>query len=885
MISTNKRPNPDAILHRIKEEEEKSKRGKLKIFFGGCAGVGKTYAMLSAAHEQLQAAVDVVAGVIETHGRTETERLLASIPTIPQLSISHKGVTLKELDIDTIKTRKPDIVLVDELAHTNAPGVRHPKRWQDVEELLDSGIDVYTTLNVQHLESLSDIVAGNTGIVVKETVPDSVFDNANDIILVDINADELLKRVKEGKVYIAEYAKSRAMEHFFKKKNIIALREMALRRTADRVDAQMGDYYNREGIHDTAPVAEKIMVCIGPDPLSAKLVRSAKRMATALKAPWVAVYVENSRHTRLNEQGRLAVSSVMHMAERNGGKTVILQGNNAVDEIMGYARANRITKIIIGKPTKGQLKDILHGSLVDKIIHHSGDIDVYVITGEPVNPTAFNSFPSISRFKWPLYLWGVAAVAGCTTISYFLDTILQPIDQIMVYLIGTLLVAAKLGRGPSLLFALLSVSAFNFFFIEPLYSFNIAESSYWMTLLVMLITSLVISAQAAQLRLQTVFARKRANENQIFYAMTRDMAATRGTENIASTAVKHMQAVLDMDITVWNVDSASHVGVVTGYPPYFDIKEESTIRWCYENRQMAGRNTNTMPTAKGVYIPLLSSDRIFGVLGIIPKDGTVFEDTIQLPLIEIFANILASSLERARAAESAEQSKVEAESEKLRNILLSSVSHDLRTPLATISGASSSLLLEEGKLSADDRRELLLSIHEESERLSKIVSNLLDVTRLESTDINLNRHYYGIDELIGNVLLHIEDSLHNHSIKTVIEEGLPFLYVDGVLIEQLLVNLLENAVKYTPEGTVITLTAAQENGKLIVSVADEGSGIPEGEEEKIFDKFYSSHGTGLGLAICRGIVTAHGGKIKAENRAEGGARFSFIIPIKEENHA
>lgn len=884
MNTTDNRPDPDLILHKIEEEEKKRKRGELKIFFGGCAGVGKTYAMLSAAHEQLQAGADVVAGVIETHGRSETEKLLASVPLIPQRAITHKGVTLKELDLDSIKARKPDIVLVDELAHTNAPGVRHPKRWQDVEELLGAGIDVYTTLNVQHLESLSDIVAGNTGIVVKETVPDSVFDKADDIILVDINADELLKRLKEGKVYIADYAKSRAVEHFFKKKNIIALREMALRRTAERVDAQMGDYYYREGLHDTAPVAEKIMVCIGPDPLSAKLVRSAKRMATALKAPWVAVYVENSRHTSLNEQGRMAVNSVMHSAERNGGRTVILQGSNAVDEIMGYARANRITKIIVGKPTKGQLKDILHGSLVDKIIHHSGDIDVYVITGEPVNPTSFTSFPSISRFKWPLYLWGVAAVGGCTGISYFLDTILQPIDQIMVYLIGALLVAAKLGRGPSLIFSLLSVSAFNFFFIEPLYSFNIAESSYWMTLVVMLITSLMISAQAAQLRLQAVFARKRANESQIFYAMTRDMAATRGTENIASTAIKHMQAAMDMDITVWNVDSASHVGVVTGYPPYFDIKEESTIRWCYENRQMAGRNTNTMPTAKGLYIPLLSSDHIFGVLGIIPKDGKPLEENLQLPLIEIFANILASSMERAKTAESAEQSKVEAESEKLRNILLSSVSHDLRTPLATIAGASSILLLQEDKLPAAERRELLLSIHEESDRLTKIVSNLLDVTRLESSDINLNRNYYSIDELIGNVLLHLEYLLKNHQVQTVIEEDLPFLYVDGVLIEQLLANLLENAVKYTPEGTAITLTSVLENGQLIVSVADEGPGIIKGEEEKIFDKFYSSHGTGLGLAICKGIVTAHGGEIKAENREEGGARFIFIIPLKEENH-
>ncbi len=448
MNPTDRRPNPDALLGMVQAEEAKTRRGRLKIFFGGCAGTGKTYAMLAAAQAQLSDGTDVVAGIVETHGRADTQKLLQGLSIIPMMEITHKAITLKEFNLDAAKARNPAIILVDELAHTNAPGSRHSKRWQDVEELLAAGINVYTTLNVQHLESLSDVVAGITGVRVKETVPDSIFDTADDIILVDITADELLKRLREGKVYLAEQARGRAAENFFKKNNIIALRELALRRTTERVDAQMNAYNLREGIRSAISVSDKVMVCIGPDPLSAKLIRTAMRLAASLKAPWTAVYVENARHYQLTNEGRAAVESNLRMVDRMGGRSIVLQGDNAVEEVIAYAQGNNITKIILGKPVKSRWKDIFYGSLADKIIRRSGYIDVYVVTGE-ANLTPLASKSSLIAFKPQLYAWSVAIIVVCTLTGILLGRWVHPIDQALIYLIGNVLVAARLGRGPS----------------------------------------------------------------------------------------------------------------------------------------------------------------------------------------------------------------------------------------------------------------------------------------------------------------------------------------------------------------------------------------------------------------------------------------------------
>ena len=728
-----RKPDPDQLLRQIDAEKKGVQRGKLKIFFGSCPGVGKTYAMLQAAHEKCKEGVDVVIGIVETHKRPETEKLLEGIPQIPPLVLTHRGITLKELDLDVVKARKPSIVLVDELAHTNDSSMRHPKRWNDVVELLDSGIDVYTTLNVQHIESLNDIVADTTGIWVKETIPDSVFDGAEDIVLVDINVDELLKRLQNGKVYIAPEVRARAKENFFRTHNLIALREIALRRTAERVDAQMQALTVGQDEEEPIPIAEKIMVCIGSDPFSAQLVRTAKRMAATLKAPWVAVYMEN---LWLNKQSREAVLRVARMAERLGGKSVSIQGDNVVDGILAYAKANRITKIIVGKSIKSFWKTIVYGALANKIIRRSNNVDVYVVTNKTNAEKTLVSKSDLIQFQPKLYAMAVFAVAVLTTLDIGLGDIVMPIDQALIYLMGVVFVATKLGRGPSFLYSLLSVTCFNFFFIPPIHTFNVYERSYWLTFLVMLVTSLVITNQASRLRLQATFSIKRERDTQIFYTLTRELASTSGHQNIAAVAAKHIADMFDVKSMVEVPDDKGQLQVIIGNLPSENIvKEEGVSQWCFDNNQVAGRNTTTMPSAAGLYFPLISSSGTMGVLGVIPTSAEREFTVDETSSLENCARLLASALERSNNAETAEKSKVEAEGEKLRTILLSSVSHDLRTPLASITGAASTIVTGIGHLSLDTIRDLSRSINKEAQRLSRLVSNLLEVTRLESGSV------------------------------------------------------------------------------------------------------------------------------------------------------
>lgn len=881
-----RQPDPDALLRQIESQKKSAQRGKLKIFFGSCPGVGKTYAMLSAAHERRKEGINVVAGIVETHKRLETERLLAGLPLLPPLIVSHRGITLRELDLDAAKARKPAILLVDELAHTNAPHTRHPKRWNDVEELLNAGIDVYTTLNVQHIESLSDIVAGTTGVWVKESVPDSIFDSAEDIILIDINIDELLKRLHEGKVYLAPEVRVRARENFFRERNLIALREIALRRTAERVDAQMHALVPVLGADDSMPVAEKIMVCIGPDPLSAQLVRTAKRTAVSLKAPWVAVYVENMRHYRLNKASRDAAQRVARMAERLGGKSVVIQGDNVVDDIIAYAKANRVTKIIVGKHVKSVWKNMVQRSLADKIIRKSDCIDIYVVTSKLNAKETSIGKNDLIQFHPRLYSWAIFAVAALTTLGAGFGDFVKPIDQVMIYLIGVILVAAKLGRGPSFLYSLLCVLCFNFFFIPPIYSFNIYNKSYWLTFGVMLITSLVITNQASRLRLQAIFSLKRERNTQTFYTLTRELASTRGYQEIAAVVAKHITNMFDVSSIVEVQDDKGQLQKIVGELPSENIvKEEGVMRWCFDNDQIAGRDTTTMPSATGLYFPLMASSGVLGVLGVVPVNADREFSGDEMASLETCASLLASALERAHSAEMAEKSRIQAESEKLRTMLLSSVSHDLRTPLASITGAASTIATDIDRLSRETIRELGRSINKEAERLSHLVSNLLEVTRLESDTVQLNKQPYFIEELIGSALSRLAPVLSKHRVIAQSDEKLPLVLVDGVLIEQVLTNLLENAAHYTHEGSIITISAVRKGENILVSVKDNGFGITAGKEKKIFDKFYSisryngSKGTGLGLAICASIIKVHKGEIGAENLPEGGACFSFTLPI------
>ena len=889
------RPDPDELLSRLAAEESESasqsKRGKLKIFFGACAGVGKTYAMLSGGKSALEEGVDVVIGLVETHGREDTKRLLDGLSILPHREVQYRNTLIKEFDLDAALTRKPQLILLDELAHSNAPGSRHPKRWQDVNELLDAGISVYTTINVQHLESLNDVVARITGVWVKETVPDALFDQADEISLVDIPSEELLKRLKEGKVYIAPEAKKRAAQNFFKKSNLIALRELALRRTAERVDALMDVYKTKDGGAQGWSGADRILVCIGPDALSGKLVRVAKRMAGGLKSPWSVVYIENERHFRLSREGQEAVESTLRLAERMGGKTEILQGQNAAEDILAYARANNITKVIVGKTPKPRWREVVSGTLADQLIRHSGNIDVYVVTGDHQDRKTLKNPFWVTQAGWQAYVAGFLMTFFCTLLMLPIRPYVEPVNLVMAYLIGIVSIALRYGRGPSLLMTLLSSLCVNFFFMQPYYSFKMSEEQHVITFLVLLVTGVVISTQNSRLRLQAISARRREKNTSTLFAMSRELSANRGKITLSQIAAQHIAEVLDSDVFLWLPDAKGQLQTVVAETEaetrsIDPVREESVANWTFSHKQNAGLGTDTLPSAKALYVPLMGSGGVGGVIGVMPHDHTVMAySTDKVEVLEALASITASALERAGAAEMMEKTLVDSESEKLRNILLSSVSHDLRTPLAAITGAASTLLLEGSKITEEFRMELLRSIHEEGARLARMVTNLLDVSSLESGSVKLNKELYFIEELIGSALMRADAKLSGHKVVTSIEHGLPLLRMDGLLIEQVLINLLENAAEYTPNGTTVTISAVTVKPDIHVIITDNGPGIPAGEEERIFDKFYANSkddmkGGGLGLAICRGIIHAHGGKIWAQNAPEGGAKFTFTLPIR-----
>ncbi len=883
------RPDPDELLSRLNEEradEQQSTRGRLKIFFGACAGVGKTYAMLNAARQALKEGVHVVIGLVETHGREETKQLAEGIPTLPRKIIQYRGAELSEFDIDGALALAPQLVVLDELAHTNVPGSRHPKRWQDVEELLNAGISVYTTVNVQHLESLNDVVARITGIWVKETVPDAFFDSADEISLIDIPSEELLKRLKEGKVYIAPGAKRRAAQNFFRKSNLIALRELALRRTAERVDAQMDKYKSSTGATQAWSGADKILVCIGPDALSAKLVRVAKRTAGSLRATWTAIYVENERHYRLSPEGQDAVERTLRLAERMGGDTETVQGSDAVSEIMTYAREHGVTKIIVGKKPRPRWKEVMRGTLADNIIRVSKEIDVYVVTGdEEKKPTS----------TWRLHdspaklLAAPLAAAVATAMIVPLRDVVEPSSLLALYLIAIVLMAVRYGRSAALVTTALCALAFNFFHLEPYLEFKMANPEHVIAFGILLLSGVLVGAQTSKLRLQAIYARKRERSIANLYAMTRELTASRGKKNLSEIAARHIGHMMDADVSIWLPDAQANLACVLSDYDGADVdrvREESAARYAFSHKTPAGLETETLPGARGYYAPLLAAGGTVGVIGIVPDDALPGN---AVDTMETIASIVASAVERANAAELVERTLVETESEKLRNILLSSVSHDLRMPLAAITSATSTLLNPHAKLTEEYRFELLRLIHEEAARLARMVTNLLDVTSLQTGSVKLNKELYFIEELIGSALMRIEHRLGNRRIETAIEQSLPLVRMDGLLIEQVLINLFENVIDHTPDGTQVTVRVELHKPDLHVTVEDNGLGVPAGDEERIFDRFYSAHTQSisrdakegaLGLAICRGIIKAHGGKIWAQNCNGGGAIFTFTLPVK-----
>jgi two-component system sensor histidine kinase KdpD len=880
------RPDPDALLARMQAAEAQKRRGKLKIFFGAAPGVGKTYSMLEAGRKLAKDGVDVVVGYVEPHSRPETQALVLGLEMLPRREVLYRGTKLHEFDLEAALAERPQLLLVDELAHTNAPEVTHAKRWQDVMQLLDAGIDVYTTLNVQHLESLNDVVAQITGVVVRETVPDSVFEQADEVELVDLAPDDLLERIREGKVYIPREAE-RAMQRFFTKGNLIALRELALRQAAERVGAQMEDYREAHAVVGTWPVRERLLVCVGPSPFASRLVRATRRMAMSLRAPWVAVYVETPADANLSELARERLTQTLRLAQQLGGETATLAGHNLSDELLHYAHSRNVTKIIVGKSKQPRWREWLRGSLVYDLTRKCGDIDVYVISGEKEEGPPSKGRPATSSPSRSGYAWACLVVFVCTVIGVLVSQYFAPVNLVMIYLLGVVAVALKFGRGPSILASVLSVAVFDFFLIPPELTFAVHDTEYLFTFAVMLLTALVISTLTTRVRFQAESARQRERRTGSLYAISRQLAATQSRDQIARTAVQHVADALDAQVTVL-LPNANRQLVPLGTDVGDFIPgphDEAVAKWVLDHGQTAGRGTATLPGAEGIYLPLRAAPGTVGVLGVVARGSQKSFTPDQLHLLETFAGLIALALERADLAKEAERIRLQMETEQMRSSLLSAVSHDLRTPLSVVTGAASTLLESDLALDRQVQRELLGSILSEAERLNRLVANLLDMTRLEAGALEVRKEWQSLEEILGAALVRLSRQLQDHEVVTQLPPDLPLVPMDDLLIQQVLINLLENAAKYAPPKSPIEVRVLVSDGRLTVDVADRGPGLPPNDLERVFEKFYRAPsstgrpGAGLGLAICRGIVELHGGQIRAENRPGGGTVLRFTLPL------
>jgi len=881
-----KRPDPDELLDRAVSEEERQCQGKLKIFFGAAPGVGKTYAMLGAAQKRREEGVDIVVGVVETHGRKETEALLDGLEILPRRIHSHRGRDIPEFDIDAALARRPSLMIIDELAHTNAPESRHKKRWQDVQELLCAGISVYTTVNVQHIESLNDIVRQITGVIVRETLPDSFLDRADEIELIDLPPDDLLQRLSEGKVYIPEQAE-KAMENFFRKGNLIALRELALRRTAEQVEEQMESYRRDAGVRDIWPAAERILVCIGPNPRSIRLIRAARRMAAGLRAEWIAVHVEAPSHIRPSEEDMKILAEHMRLAESLGAQTATLTGQKASEEILNYARERNVSKIIVGKPTHPRWKDKLLGSLLDQIIRGSGDIEIYVITGDaaeaPVKHGASAPPPKIKPKEW---YWSIGAVASSTMLGSLMSPYFDRTDIAMIYLLGIVITSMRTGRWPAFAATLLSVAAFDFFFVPPYFTFAVSDIHFVVTFGVMFIVANVITRLTMRIREQAEASRKREKNTAALYALSRKLAQERKKERIFDVATKHISEVFQSQIVILVLDKKGELAISETRVGTFalDRKELSVARWVFDNRHSAGLGTDTLPGAKALYLPMVASSGVVGVVGVLPEDAKRRFDPEDIHFLESFVNQTALAMERVMLAKEVQEEHLKAEAQNVRNTFLSSVSHDLRSPLAVVAGAASALLEKDASLDRPARLELLHTIHEETDRLERIIRNVLNLTRLDSGAITIHKEWQPLEEIIGVVLNRFSDRLSDHPLELKIPSDFPLIPFDTLLLEQVLSNLLENALRHTPTGTPVDIIVTPQKSVVMIEIADHGPGIPAHEEEAIFSKFTrgtkTRMGAGIGLSICRVIVEAHGGRIWAENRPGGGAAFKFVIPVE-----
>ena len=892
---SDKRPSPEALLEAARREE--SRAGRLKIFVGAAPGVGKTYEMLQQARARKRDGYDIVVGIVEAHGRRETEALQEGLEVVPRKRLEYKGQWLEEMDLDAVLARRPAIVLVDELAHTNAPGSRHPKRYLDVEELLDSGINVYTTVNIQHIESLNDVIAQITHIRVRETVPDSVFDRADAVELVDITPDDLIERLKEGKVYVPEQAE-RALAHYFSPGNLTALRELALRRTADSVDEQLLTHMQTHAIPGPWAAGDRILVCISEDARAAGLVRYGKRLADRLHAPFSALYVETRRSLQYTEVERDRIADTLRLAQALGGEALTIPSGerNIADDVIAFARAHNATQIIIGKSTRSRWFEIMHGSVVHDLVRRSGNISVHVIAGEaiesePLPKKTVRTAETPPAFDPRAYGFSSLAVALAVGLGELLWQWIGLENIDLVFLMAIVGIAVRFGLGPSVFASVISALCYNFFFTDPYYTFSVSDTKDVIAIVFFTTVAVIVSNVAARARIQAITAMARARTTESLYTFSRKLAGVGTIDDVLWATAYQIALMLKVRVVLLLPENSS-IAVRAGYPPEDTLDEAdlAAANWSWQNNRAAGRGSETLPGAKRLFLPMRTGRGPVGIIGIdSDKVGPILTPD-ERRLLDALIDQAALAIERVHLVEDMDRVKRTVETERLRSALLTSISHDLKTPLAAVLGAAGALRHLSGKLSNNEKADLLTTIIDESERLNRFIANLLDMTKLESGAVAPNIALHDVSEIVGSALRRAGPILARHSIELDLAPALPMIKVDPVLFEQVVFNILDNASKYAPPGSTIRIQAWREKELILLQVIDEGEGIPSGDLEHIFDKFYRVQkgdqvraGTGLGLAISRGFVEAMRGTITAANRTDRkGAVFTIRLPIPAE---
>lgn len=884
---TNNRPNPDDLLTQIKQESLTSRKGKLKIFFGSSAGVGKTYDMLMAARQAKNQGLDVVVGIVETHGRSETAALLNGLPILPLQSIEYRGQSLKEFDLDAALARHPNILLLDELAHSNVPSSRHPKRWQDVEELINAGINVYTTLNVQHLESVNDVVNQITGIAVRETLPDWFFDSANEVVLVDLPADELLTRLDEGKVYLPEQAKN-AVKHFFRKGNLIALRELALRRTADRVDADMRDYRKQARILPIWNTADQLLVGLSTTGDNKRLIRHAARLAGSLHSKWYVVYVETPHHSSKHKK---TIYESLRIAEDMGATTQIITAGSVAEGLTSYAHQFNIGRIVVAqhKPKFGRWQS----ALIEQIARHDTKLDLIVVNQAVAKTVKPASVATTTAFDYAT-LWSkdnlqgyTMTLGGCTLVTASLAMLTQWLDLanvLMLYLLVIVFISVRFGRQPGIFAVIISILSFDFFFVEPKFSFSVSDVQYLLTFAVLIVVSLIINNLAVGLRFQAQSARRREQQAKSMSQLSQGLSAARKIQQVANHAAEWLLQHLGNNALILTPDNQGRLQLSSDnvVPSEFN---RIVADWVYDHNQSAGLATHTLTANKMQYRPLTASEKVQGVLAILPKDLAYFNEPEQQRFLDLAVAQIALALERIYFAKLTQDAVVKFESEQLRGTLLSALSHDIRTPLAVLSTIAESLLQLTQKQSQPQQYQLALEIQQQSKAIQRLVVNILDYASLQSGGMAVNKQWISLEELIGGVLQQLEFALGNRKVIVHIPEMWQFIYTDELLLARILSNLLTNAINYSPKDTPIRIDVTSSDANdFQINVTDAGGGVPADMQDKIFERFIRGNpestvtGLGLGLALSRELVKNLGGTLSVRNVIPHGACFTLKLP-------